>query len=668
MLSALPDGIFQDSLNWDRLFLGYNQIKYLDADAFVGLSKLKQLKLNDNLLSTLPNGIFRDLSNLQLLLLQRNNLTYLSEEIFIGLGKLKELRISVNFLSELPNGLFQDLSKLEIIHLPKNQLRNLPQDIFTPLQSLQVLVLQWNELHDLSPGLFHGLTNLGFLALGNNRLTNLPNDIFEGLINLKYLFLVGNGLVQVGNNVFKGLDNLQRLILSNNSLSLFDYDVFNDTHNLAFLDLSANELNAIPNIEPLINLKLLDLTNNTLLWIDDSSFSSLSGNVTLLVSQHEVCQCYVPSYVNCSAADNRSPYLTCDRLLSDRALVIVMWLIGLGAISGNLFVLVWRRKEAHRSKVNSILLRNLAASDLLMGIYMLIIASADIYFGNNFPMQSESWRSGITCRIVGAFSIISSEASVLFVTLISIDRFIAIKFPYSTRKLGKHSVKIVGTVIWTTSIVLGIVPSVLSSVSFKFYDNSHVCIGLPLSLTKIYVTEKTTYKRQHYFEEATLGSSDDIFTTQYKGLSNGLFYSTALFLGLNCVCYFIIVGCYFQIVRAVRESSKQSGRSQEMKEQIRLTTKVTTIVATDFCCWFPIILLGILVQARVIELPPSVYAWCVTFVLPINSAINPYLYTITEVASKYRKKESKNRPSKERSKKQKQTAYSVSDTTQSTQM
>ena len=42
-------------------------------------------------------------------------------------------------------------------------------------------------------------------------------------------------------------------------------------------------------------------------------------------------------------------------------------------------------------------------------------------------------------------------------------------------------------------------------------------------------------------------------------------------------------------------------------------------------------------QTRVIELSPSVFAWCVTFVLPINSAINPYLYTIADVVLKYRK-------------------------------
>ena len=71
---------------------------------------------------------------------------------------------------------------------------------------------------------------------------------------------------------------------------------------------------------------------------------------------------------------------------------------------------------------------------------------------------------------------------------------------------------------------------------------------------------------------------------------------------------------------------------------MRLTRKIIAIVATDFVCVFPLIVLGILVQLRLIELPASVYAWSVTVVLPINSAINPYLYTIAEIIVNKRKK------------------------------
>ena len=338
---------------------------------------------------------------------------------------------------------------------------------------------------------------------------------------------------------------------------------------------------------------------------------------------------------------------------------MVYWLRCDNAISGNMFVLIWRKRGAHKKNVMSILLRHLAASDFLMGIYVFIIASADIYFGNNFPMQSESWRSSITCRTSGAISIISSEASVFFVTVISIERFVAIKFPHSSRKLGKYSVKVVATVVWIISSVLGIVPSVLADFNFKFYDNSHVCIGLPLSLTKFFVNNMVIHKRKFKFPEANIHAEDYIFTTHYKGLVNGLFFSTSLFLGLNCVCYLMIVACYIGIVK---QSSKWVGHSKNMREQITLTMKVTTIVATDFFCWFPIILLGILVQVRIIELPASVYAWGVTFVLPINSAINTctYLYTIAEVISDYRKKLKE--PQNEVATEQERSVFSISKT------
>ena len=272
---------------------------------------------------------------------------------------------------------------------------------------------------------------------------------------------------------------------------------------------------------------------------------------------------------------------------------------------------------------------------------MLIIASADIYFADQFPMYSESWRSGITCRIAGALSIISSEASVFFVTLISIDRFICIRFPFSTKKITKKLAIRLAGLTWILSILLGTIPSLLAGRNFKFYDNSHVCMGLPLALTKHYRTETD------YIERITNITAFDLFVhevprNELDGLSNGLYFSVAVFLGLNCICYLIILACYIEIVRGVRKSSKRLGRSPDMNEQLRLTTKVTAIVATDFCCWFPIIILGILVQTRVISLSSSVFAWCVTFVLPINSAINPYLYTIAEIISKRKEKQTAN--------------------------
>ena len=115
-----------------------------------------------------------------------------------------------------------------------------------------------------------------------------------------------------------------------------------------------------------------------------------------------------------------------------------------------------------------------------MGVYLLFIASAEIYFGEYFHMRAEAWRSGISCRIAGTISIVSSEASVFFVALISVDRFVNIKHYNFRWKLRHKSSVLVAIVLWIMALVLGVVLSTLAGKDYnKFYDNSHVCIDLP---------------------------------------------------------------------------------------------------------------------------------------------------------------------------------------------
>ena len=644
MLRVLPKNIFMGLNDIDYLVLSHNLLKRLQTGLFQVTKKLQELLIDNNLIEVLDEELFRGLGNLTYLFLENNMLTSLPNKLFHGLANLNALsnlitlNLANNMLKSLPNNLFQGLTNLNVLKIATNQVTNLNKETFEGLTHLQALFLQGNVLRILGTKSFNSLVNLQCLYLFNNAIVKLDHYIFRRLNKLQILRIQFNQLEILDKYLFQDLKNLSLLSLEHNYITHVDRHVFKYTFNLRFIDLSSNKLIEIPNFQYLIYLNYLDIRNNTFVSIFDNTFSALSKGSKVFASQHEVCECYVPKYVNCSAADKRSPYLTCDRLLSNIALVIVMWLIGLNAIGGNIFVFLWQMRHTRQNKVFTLLLCNLAASDFLMGIYMVIITSADLYFGYNFPMQSEAWRSGIICRIAGALSIISSEASVFFVMIISIDRFISIRFPLSTKKLGKQSIIVIVVFAWVIAFLLGTVPSVLSGVKFEFYDNSHVCVGLPLSLTKTYITNHITNFKTIKYEYVWLFFNEHTFITHYNGSTHGLFFSTAVFIGLNSICYLIILGCYIEIVRAVRRSSKRAGRSLEMQQQIKLTTKVTAIVVTDFCCWFPVIVLGILVQLRVITLPPSVYAWCVTFVLPINSAINPYLYTVTEIVSEKRKK------------------------------
>ena len=557
------------------------------------------------------------LINLEYLSLDRNRINSLDEALFHGTKRLTTLTLYENDLTVLPKEMIKELKHLEILDLGKNQINLLDDNLFNKTKNLTYLTFDYNNLVQLTYTLFRGLSNLRYLSSDHNKVFHIHVEMFRDLINL------------------------QVLSLGDNRLEPLSFNLFQYTRKLRVLNLSDNKLFNIPDISSLHELFYLNVKNNILTGITDETFSSLLKDTDLEVSQHEIYECYVSDEVICTAVDDRSPFLTCKRLLSDRVLMVVMWLIGLNALWGNVFVLSQKRNKIDQNKVQTFLLRNLAMSDLLMGVYMLLIASADIYFGEYFPMRTETWRYGFSCRIAGTISIVSSEASVFFVALISVDRFVCIKYHNSRWKLREKSSAVVAIVLWIVALILGIVPSTLVGKNYLFYDNSHVCICLPLSKLPIYNKEEA----EKWIEVCSDGNIcywKKPIQTEYVSEVNGMIFESVMFLALNFICYLVVLVCYVEIIRTFYKSSKRAGRNPEMNKQIRLTSRVLAIVLTDFACWFPIIFIGISVQVGVLVLPVDVFAWCVTFVLPINSAINPYLYTIAGVISERRKQKRAN--------------------------
>ena len=137
---------------------------------------------------------------------------------------------------------------------------------------------------------------------------------------------------------------------------------------------------------------------------------------------------------SCVSKNPKPAYLTCKRMLPEMMLRVSMWCLGVSAVLFNSFAFYTRRKGD--VFVQNILISHLAMSDFLMGINMIFLAASDVYFGDFFPSYSNRWRLGIPCKIAGVLSILSSEASVFFITLISVDRFLGVKFPFSSKRLN----------------------------------------------------------------------------------------------------------------------------------------------------------------------------------------------------------------------------------------
>lgn len=83
----------------------------------------------------------------------------------------------------------------------------------------------------------------------------------------------------------------------------------------------------------------------------------------------------------------------------------------------------------------------------------------------------------------------------------------------------------------------------------------------------------------------------------------------------------------FMILNEDRKSSVP-GHVDKDREDMVLAVRFFFIVFTDCLCWLPIVLIKILAFANPDLVSPTVYAWVVVFILPINSAINPIIYTI----------------------------------------
>ena len=113
-------------------------------------------------------------------------------------------------------------------------------------------------------------------------------------------------------------------------------------------------------------------------------------------------------------------------------------------------------------------------------------------------------------------------------------------------------------------------------------------------------------------------------------------------LSLNFVCFIMITISYIAINLMSTKSSSQltqgSGNKMITDRNKTMQRKISIIIATDFLCWVPFVIICSLHTLEVLDATPW-YALFSIVILPINSVINPLLYdgTITNTISKYYK-------------------------------
>ncbi|KAJ8018618.1 Relaxin receptor 2 [Holothuria leucospilota] len=329
-------------------------------------------------------------------------------------------------------------------------------------------------------------------------------------------------------------------------------------------------------------------------------------------------------------------------MFPNNALRAVLWVVCLSSVVANFVVFVSRLKykipvmrklftSTVSANQNTFLL-NLAVADFIMGLYLFAIGLADVIFGNEYFLFALGWRKGIACKIFSFIVFLSNVVSLLILTLVSIERFFAIVFPFGNIRIGpKLTVKLC-VMIWVVGGIMALTPIILSGYTQQVFGFSDICLGLPFVPVPEMLGDEVSVESVEYGYIAHINVNNNFESLQWV-------YSQIVYIYFSSACVLVITFCYVCIFVSTVVTKKKSGRGQVDKSEIKLALRLSIIIGTDLICWLPVIITGIL-SALGTDISVDMYVWLTVLVMPVNSALNPFIYTVPSI-----KKKKNNEPS-----------------------
>ncbi|TRZ02044.1 hypothetical protein DNTS_001149 [Danionella cerebrum] len=596
-----------DNSGWPHLFDAFMKTTVQESkecsESFFFILRMV-LELNSNRIESLSRDQFIRYRHLERLHLESNRIERISKRAFLGLVSLRKLFLSQNKISSLKAGIFSDLISLEWLILDENRISSLRQKSF------------------------EGLKSLFFLSLLNNSVEQFPKtSICLKMPRLNWLEMEGNHIVSLHASSFRNCSSLTVLALRRNHISIIEEGTFADMQRLIDLDVSMNQIKDLPPslFQNLQNLKQLNISNNPLVHIYSNQFDSLMNLQSLSMEEVEIpnisirmfrplsnlTHIYFKRFEFCgyspnvrSCKPNTDGISSFENLLANIILRVFVWVVAFIICFGNIFVICLRSCIASENQHHTMAIKSLCCADCLMGVYLLFIGAFDIKYCGEYNRHAHIWMESLSCQLIGSLAMLSTEVSVMMLTYMTIEKYLCIVFPFQHYKAGRKQTLCSLTFIWLLGFIIAVIPFWDKQTFGNFYGRNGVCFPL---------------------------HSDQ---TEKPGARC---YSTAIFLGLNLLAFVMIVFSYTSMFYSVQKTAK-TARQTVFDREVTIAKRFFFIVFTDALCWIPIFLLKILSLLRV-QIAGTIILWVVIFILPINSALNPILYTITTSAFQQRLKQ-----------------------------
>ncbi|KAK5878498.1 hypothetical protein CesoFtcFv8_023898 [Champsocephalus esox] len=273
----------------------------------------------------------------------------------------------------------------------------------------------------------------------------------------------------------------------------------------------------------------------------------------------------------------------CEDVMSRGYLRVLVWAVSLLAISANFLVMFILLTSRQKLSVTRFLMGHLAFADFCMGIYLLFIASVDLYTRSHYYHYAIAWQTGSGCNLAGTLSVFGSELSVFTLTLISLQRWHAIFYAMRPdRKMRLRHAAVLMLIGWLLCLILALLPVVGMS-SFQ-----KVSICLPMD------TETTAART----------------------------YVVSLLM-VNVVAFMVVCLCYLHIYCMVHNPQHQSSRCDTT-----MAKRMAVLIFTNFLCLAPICFYGLFAVLHQPLMTITDSKVLLVLFYPLNSCAHPFLYAI----------------------------------------
>ncbi|KAH8340697.1 hypothetical protein KR059_004551 [Drosophila kikkawai] len=594
-------------------------------------------------LELIQDGAFANLTLLRTIYISNApKLTFLSKDVFAGISETVEIiRIINSGLTSVPDlGHLPPHNILQMIDLDNNQITRIDtksinvktaqfilanNDIsyvddsaFFGSKIAKLSLKDNRKLTDMHPNAFNGIIDIAELDLSSTSLVGLPS---VGLQTIEALYIMNTHTLKTIPSIYN-FRNLQRAYLTHSfHCCAFQFPSRHDPRRHAQRMLEIEKWREQCNKGSRKERSLLD--NFEAQPEDFGSFGSTEPSVTEITPYPYASVDYMADSTNlgyfheqitinpdddqsaefCGNFTFRKPNIECYPMPNDlnpcedvmgyQWLRISVWIVVALAVVGNVAVLtVILSIRPESTPVPRFLMCHLAFADLCLGVYLLLVASIDAHSMGEYFNYAYDWQYGLGCKAAGFLTVFASHLSVFTLTVITIERWLAItQAMYLNHRIKLRQAALIMLGGWLYSMFMSSLPL------FGISNYSSTSICLPME-------------------------NRDAFDTMYL----------IAILGCNGVAFSIIAVCYAQIYLSLGRETRQA--RQNNPGELSVAKKMALLVFTNFACWSPIAFFGLTALAGFPLINVTKSKILLVFFYPLNSCADPYLYAI--LTSQYR--------------------------------